>query len=297
MVAPVPPSSSSSIPVPSERQALDWSLVLVSQGIESLPEQDEASAGWRLVVAPTDYSRALRVLRLYRRENPEHAWQRLLPWPALIFDGRCLVVLLGMVLLFVVEAAGRGDLRVMGRMDNLALRSGDWWRPLTAVTLHADLGHLAANCGIGFLFLGLAMGAFGPGVGLLASYLAGVAGFAAGFLLLPDSHRSVGASGMILGALGLLTAQWVSLVRHGLTARQLAARGVVSGCLLLILLGLNPAGNTDVVAHAAGFVAGLALGAVLAFLPTPWVRSGWLNLVAVLTFAALVVGAWATAIQ
>jgi membrane associated rhomboid family serine protease len=202
-----------------------------------------------------------------------------------------------MVLLFAVEAAGRGDLRAMGRMDNLALRSGDWWRPFTAVTLHADLGHLAANCGIGFLFLGLAMGAFGPGVGLLASYVAGLAGFGVGVFLMPDSYRSVGASGMILGALGLLTAQWVSLVRHGLTARQLAARGVVSGCLLLILLGLNPAGNTDVVAHAAGFAAGLGLGAGLAFLPSRWVRSGGVNLVAAAAFAACVLLAWARAIQ
>jgi rhomboid protease GluP len=295
MSAPVPDCSS--IPVHSERQALDWSLVLVSQGIESLPERDEVSEAWRLVVAPPDYTRALRVLRLYRKENPEGAWQQSWPWPALIFDWRCLVVLLGMVLLFVVEAAGRGDLRWMGRMDNLALRSGDWWRPLTAVTLHADLGHLAANCGIGFLFLGLAMGAFGPGVGLLASYFAGVAGFVAGVFLLPDSYRSVGASGMILGALGLLTAQWVSLVRHGLSGRQLAARGVVSGCLLLILLGLNPAGNTDVMAHAAGFTAGLALGAILAFLPGRWVRSPWVNLLAAAVFAALVLVAWARAIQ
>lgn len=295
MSAPGPDSSS--IPVPSERQALDWSLVLVSQGIESLPERDEMSAAWRLVVAPTDYTRALRVLRLYRAENPERSWQQPWPWPALLFDWRCLVVLLGMVLLFVVEAAGRGDLRAMGRMDNLALRSWDWWRPLTAVTLHADLGHLAGNCGIGFLFLGLAMGAFGPGVGLLASYLAGVAGFLAGVFLMPDTYRSVGASGMVLGALGLLTAQWVLLLRHGLTPRQLAARGVVSGCLLLILLGLNPSGNTDIVAHAAGFVAGLGLGAGLAFLPSRWVRSAWLNLAAGTLFAALILIAWARAIQ
>ncbi|MFM1770571.1 MAG: hypothetical protein RJA22_3100 [Verrucomicrobiota bacterium] len=292
-----PPGPAPCIPVHSERQALDWSLVLVSQGIESLPERDGASDGWRLVVAPADYTRALRVLRLYRTENPAPGWQQALPWPALVFDWRCLIVLLGMVLLFVVEAAGRGDLRAMGRMDNLAVRSADWWRPLTAVTLHADLGHLAANVTTGLVFLGLVMGAFGPGVGLLASYLAGVAGFAVGLALLPDDYRSVGASGMILGALGLLTAQWFVLLRHGLTGRQLAVRGLASGCLLLVLLGMNPSGNTDLVAHAAGFSGGLVLGAVLALLPGRWIRSHWVNLASAALFTILVLVAWSWAIQ
>jgi len=295
--APYMETTATSIPANSERQAMDWSLVLVSQGIEPVIERNGEAAGWRLVVEPPDYERALRALRLYRVENQSPAWQQTLPWPALVFDWRCLVVLLGMVLLFVVEATGRGELRSMGRMDNLALRSGDWWRPFTAVTLHADIAHLAANCTTGLIFLGLAMGAFGPGVGLLSAYVAALGGFGAGLFLLPDTHRSLGASGMILGALGLLTAQWFALLRHGLSARQLVARGVLSGCLMLVLLGLNPNGNTDIVAHVAGFLAGLGIGAVLSLLPARFVRSDWLNLVSAVLFLAIVLGAWRRALQ
>ena len=62
------------------------------------------------------------------------------------------------------------------------------------------------------------------------------------------------------GALGLLAAQSFTLLRHGLTPRQLAARGVLSWCLLLVLLGFSPARNVDVLAHVAGFVAGVETG-------------------------------------
>lgn len=290
---PVP----TAIPAASERQALDWSLVLVSQGIETVIEREAEAGPWRLVVEPPDYDRALRVLELYRSENGRAPWRQALPWPALVLDWRCLIVLLGFVLLFAVEAAGRGDLRAMGRMDNLALRSGDWWRPFTAVTLHTDFAHLAGNVVTGLLFIGLAMGAYGPGVSLLGAYCAGVGGFGASLLLLPAQHLSLGASGMVLGALGLLTAQWFALLRHGLTGKQLAARGLTSGVLLLVLLGVSPASHVDVLAHVAGFLSGLFVGAVLAFLPPRLVRSGWTNALAGLLFAAMVLVPWRRAME
>jgi len=278
------------IPATSERQAMDWSLVLVSQGIESVIERDAESGRWQIVVSPPDVSRAVNAIRLYTLENRRRRWQLAVPGTGLLFDWRCLACLLFFVVVFTFEATGRGNLRAAGVMDPDLVRAGQWWRVFTAVTLHADVAHLAANVTTGVLMLGLVFGAYGPGVGMLGSYLAGVLAFVAEVFLLP--RPSLGASGMVLGALGLLTAQWIALVRHGLTAGQFAMRGVVSGCLLLVLLGLSPEERVDVFAHVAGFLAGLGLGTGLAWLPPVVLRGAWMDRVALAATALLVFGPW-----
>ena len=42
---------------------MDWSLVLVSQGIETTIDQAEDGGGWGLLVAAPDYGTAIRVIR------------------------------------------------------------------------------------------------------------------------------------------------------------------------------------------------------------------------------------------
>jgi membrane associated rhomboid family serine protease len=288
---------SAAIPVRTERQAMDWSLVLVSQGIESTIERDPEADLWRLVVDAPDYTKALRTLRQYRVENRHQVWRQQLPWTGLVFDWRSVVPLAFIVFLFAVEATGRGALQGAGMMDNRAVHAGQWWRLFTAVTLHGDLAHLAANVTTGLLLLGLAMGAVGPGVGLLAAFLAGAGGNLAGLLFYPDAHRGLGASGMVMGALGLLAAQWLTLLRHGLSPRQLVLRGVLSGCLLLVLLGFSPEHNVDVLAHVAGFGTGLALGTALALCPRNVLHGEWVDRTALVVVAGLAGTSWWLALR
>ncbi len=87
-------------------------------------------------------------------------------------------------------------------MDGAAVAHGQWWRLFTAIWLHADLAHLATNATIGLLLLGLAMGRYGTGAGLLAAYLAGAGGNLVAGLISLQPHRSLGASGMVIGCLG-----------------------------------------------------------------------------------------------
>jgi len=283
-------SSAAIIPVASEQKAMDWSLVLVSQGIESTVQHDAEFGRWQLVVSPADVSRAVNALRLYTLENRRRRWQLAVPGTGLLFDWRCVVCLLFFVMVFAFEATGRADLRRAGVLDPELVRAGQWWRVFTAVTLHADVSHLVANVTTGVLILGLVFGTYGPGLGMLGSYLAGVLAFLGELYFVP--RQSLGASGMVLGALGLLTAQWVALVRHGLTPRQFAVRGILGGCLLLVLLGLSPEEQVDVFAHVAGFGAGLAIGAVLAWLPPMIRRSVWMDGVALGATVVLVFVPW-----
>lgn len=283
------------IPVRSERQAMDWSLVLASQGIETAIERAPEEDRLFLAVNPLDRERALGSIRQYEQENRRRRWQRPVRWTGLLMDWRALFCLLPLFVFFILDdMAGSIDFKTTGLMDSAAVRSGQWWRLFTAVTLHADLGHLASNFTTGVLLLGLAMGSYGVGKALLASFLAGAGGNLAAFLLLGVPHRSLGASGMVLGALGLLTMHSFKLWHQGEDYRRLVGRAVGAGLLLLVLFGLNP--RTDVTAHVGGFITGAVLGLVLVFLPVKWTESrvadaiaGWLCLV-------LVLATWARAL-
>lgn len=283
------------IPTRSRQKALDWSLVLLSQGIESTIERAEDGASWALGVRPSDLERAIQVLRQYKVENRAPAWRQPLPWNELIFDWRSLAWFLLLLMIFAGQQSPDSPFTSAGLMDTQAVRSGQWWRLFTAVTLHRDLAHLVSNMTVGLVLLGLAMGSFGSGVGLLGSYLAGAAGNVVGLLLYSGAHRSLGASGMVFGALGLLTGQMSARLRAGLTPRQVAVRGILSGILLLVLFGLNP--DSDVIAHLGGFGMGGILGAILARWPQHGAKPIAVNRVAEVLCAALVGVTWWLALR
>ncbi len=180
--------------------------------------------------------------------------------------------------------------RAAGIMDAAALIHGEWWRLFTATWLHADLAHLAANLLFGFLFLGLVMGRYGPGVGLLAAYVAGVGGNGLTWLVYDQTHRGLGASGVVMGALGLLAIQSLPILkRPNSNMFRLFAGSVLAGFLLFVFVGTSP--GTDVVAHLGGFITGLLLGLLLTLAPRH-IQRPWTNLTAGILFAALVVLPW-----
>ncbi len=247
------------IPACSMGQAMDWSLVLVSQGIESAIEQDEE--GWGLLVAPHEVETARTAIRLYEAENRKQPWRQEVFHSGLLFDWACVGWALAVVSFFWLQTADP-RLQDAGIMDARAVLRGEWWRLFTAVWLHGDLGHLAMNLAIGLPLVGLALGSCGSGTGFLAALFAGVLGNLATLVFSSGQHLSLGASGVIMGALGLLTAQWLSLRHCTPAVGRLAIGGLGGGLMLFALLGLSP--GTDVVAHAGGFVGGLLIGAVIA---------------------------------
>lgn len=276
---------------------MDWSLVLVSQGIETIIERDSGTGHWGLVVSQPDYPRAVGALRQYCHENRHRVWRREVPGTGLIFDARALVWIVVLVFVYALDDASGGRLREHGLMDSAAIYDGAWWRLFTATQLHGDLVHLATNATTGFLLLGLVMGAFGTGWGLLAAFLAGVGGNLAGLVLLPETHRSLGASGMVMGALGILTGESVAVLREGVAPRRVIGRALAGGFLLLVLWGFSPDPRTDVVAHVGGFLGGIAIGGVMSWLPAGWLRSVRLNLLAGAAVAALVTVTWWLALR
>jgi membrane associated rhomboid family serine protease len=179
-------------------------------------------------------------------------------------------VVFGLVLFFVAYAVAGGLWRLdafdVGAIDAARVKSGEWWRAWTALTLHVDAAHLATNLFAGVWFGYLAARQLGSGI----TWLLGVVG--AGFanlvesLLGPASHRAVGASTLVFAVLGILAAySWRE--RLGIPQRWARRWGpLVAGVLMLGWTG-SEGERTDVVAHVLGFLMGTGLGVVAAL---PW---------------------------
>lgn len=253
------------IPIRSEKQSMDWSLALASQNIVCAIRPPRDGMGWALEVDPADAGAALRTLRQYHLEN--RSWREAFA-PA---DGAMAfhwAALPWCLLLLIVDYAARAPgsrLGLMGSFQTRATAAGEWWRPLTATFLHSGPDHLAANLATGFVLLGLAMGRFGGGAALLATLLAGVGGNLLAWLGRGTDYTGLGSSGVVMGALGMLTVSMVTDGRAHRLAPASVMRGFMGGTALFILLGTSP--DSDVLAHAGGFLCGAILAVMLGLLP------------------------------
>ncbi|HXR06777.1 MAG TPA: rhomboid family intramembrane serine protease [Candidatus Acidoferrum sp.] len=280
------------IPARSRREVMDWSLVLASQEIEAMIVRTEA--GWGLAVEEGDYERAQAALGQYRTENRGWRWKQRLPGSGLVFHRGAVVWAAGMAAFYYWTMVAFPQLQGAGIMDNEKVAAGQWWRLFTAITLHENLPHLAANALTGLLLLGLAMARYGPGVALLAAFIAGAAGNGLDLLIRSDDSQSLGASGMVTGALGMLSVHSFSLWRKYRAARILIMRGAAAGFLILVLIGFAP--GSDIAAHVGGFLAGAVIGLALnAARPAAW-QGGWVNVAGALALAALLAVAWREAL-
>ena len=248
---------------PSAREADRLALVLAAMGIAS--RQVPMPLGVGLFVAAPDAAQARHELAAYEHENAPR--RRAMAAPKRLHEAWPAALAYALLLLFFFGAARRDlwgiDWLQAGAVQAGLMRAGEWWRAVTALTLHLDHGHLVGN-----LFAGAAIGTvaaqlLGPGLAWLAILLAGsLANLLAALLRAPD-HAAIGASTAVFAALGIVSAftrqrRWL---QRDLRLRRLAPLG--AGVLLLAYLGFGGE-RTDVGAHVAGFAVGLACGWALA---------------------------------
>lgn len=190
-----------------------------------------------------------------------------------------------------------------GEIASIAIvAKGEWWRLLTALTLHGDLSHLLANMAAGLLFAGFLIPQLGNGgISWLAILASGMLGNALNaWFYGTRNHLSIGASTAVFGALGLLVGLEV-LSRFSsprTRGRWQLILPVGAGLGLLAFLGTgNEHGRTDLMAHLWGFIAGLILSVFARIArirerssaPLAW-ASGILSLV-------ILAGAWLCALR
>jgi rhomboid protease GluP len=271
----------------------EFSLVLEAKAIEH--EIFESGGSWVLGVPGALAHRAYEEMSRYSAERSVPRETPRYPEP---FAGAALGGF-GYVLILLITAycAGAGVLGVdwlsAGSLD--AGAASEWWRALTAMTLHLDQEHLLGNLLFGVV-AGVAAGRLlGPGVAWASIVGAAALANYGEILIAPSSHRAVGASTAVFAALGLLAGlAW----RQRLTLRErrwYRWAPLIAGVCLLTLLGAGNA-HVDVLGHALGFLTGVGVGWVYARAEIPRSRSNRLQIATGAGAVLLLGAAWLAAL-
>ncbi|MDD5707939.1 MAG: rhomboid family intramembrane serine protease, partial [Kiritimatiellae bacterium] len=269
------PADAEALHPANQQQALEWLLVLAAM---ATPHQlGRHGDAWTISVARADAPFARAQLDAYERENC--GWpppEPVLP-PAVQRSGWSAVwvaaMLVSLYAWFGPYHAGHAALN-SAACDSRRVLAGEWWRIVSAMGVHADLGHLGANLVAVLAFGWPAATSFGGGVAWLGALVAAAAANAAGAWL-PDTPRiSLGASTGTFALLGMLAGRRLGMAlgagrRKGGNRPALAPWRVEwlrSGILLpvgvglaaFVVLGMSP--ESDLTGHFLGLAGGMLLG-------------------------------------
>jgi rhomboid protease GluP len=134
----------------------------------------------------------------------------------------------------------------------------EWWRLVTAMFLHAGLLHIGFNM-MALMQLGPPLEeVYGSARYLFFYVVTGAFGF---LVSSATGHFSLGASGALLGLVGLLLA--ITTKRGGAYMREMRSR-LITDVVILFALGFSGFMAMDNFAHGGGLAAGFLLGKLFA---------------------------------
>lgn len=253
-------------PVPNVHKLEEWSLVLKSQeirhGVTARPD------GYYVTVQGRDADRSVAVLQAYEDENKDFR-PRVRPRERLPFAESAAgpAIAAAMIVLFAITGpvAMRSGWFAAGTADAARILHGEWYRAITALTLHADLAHVLGNALAGAVFLGFLFRRLGAGRGAFLVLVAGTLanlGNAALHAAMHQPHRSIGASTAVFATVGVLAATQLTL-DHAAGVRKWTDRvgPVVGGLALLGMMGSSA--QSDLWAHFLGLLAGVVVGLIV----------------------------------
>jgi rhomboid protease GluP len=278
----------------SRHACAEVALVLEAVGLR--PVVHELDGAWVIVVAAHDAPQARGEIAAWLAENRPRPEQPDRPASGQARAGvAAYVAIVVLVALAVGNYAFDRDWLEAGRIHGAAMLGGEWWRALTALTLHADLEHLAANVFFGGVFGWFAGRYLGSGVAWLLILLAGACGNVVNVLVLGAGHRAIGASTAVFAALGLLGALgWAG--RRGSRRGRIYRWGPVVAAVALLAYTGAGGERTDIGAHLWGFAAGLGAGALAERIPRPLLERGAIQLATGFAALGLLVVAWTVAL-
>jgi membrane associated rhomboid family serine protease len=277
----------------SGRRIHNWLLVLEARGVPCRAER--RGFGWQLLVPDDRFEAAMEELRRFEAENRN--WPPPLPPQVPFADNRLATVSVLLLLatfhnLTLLDLSGDRpvDWITLGNAHAELILAGQWWRPITALTLHTGWLHLLGNLTLGGIFIVRLCHHLGSGLAWSLLLAAGFLGNLANACLQQPDHRAVGASTAVFGAVGLLAA--LSLVNFRNQLRRRWPLPVAAALGLLALLG-SEGERTDLGAHLFGFVFGILLGLAAGLLLERFGRPGrGLNVLLALVSTGVVLGAW-----
>jgi rhomboid protease GluP len=242
----------------SSYQATLWSLVLLSAGI---PHLNREEGGDYLVMAPeSQLAEAEREIGRFEEENRNWPPKKFLgPLAGKVADNHPpTVLLMGALLIFhgiTGPFSSHSNWFMSGAVDSKAiLAGGEWWRLVTALTLHSDSVHLLGNLLIGGTVIHFLSRLLGTGLGWFMLVMAGTLGNLINVIARGPGHISVGFSTAVFAAVGILC---------GCNLKHFTLRAVLlplgAGAGLLAMLGTS-GDRTDLGAHLWGLLVGLVFG-------------------------------------
>lgn len=147
----------------------------------------------------------------------------------------------------------------MGATFPFAIFYGNqWWRLVTAMFLHGGLIHIGFNMMVLMDVGPVVEEVYGSARYLFLYIVTGICGY---LLSSYFGHQSVGASGAILGLIGLMIA--ITTKRGGSAMQSLRSR-LISWVVMIFVLGFLPGLGVDNWAHFGGLASGFGLGKVFA---------------------------------
>ena len=167
------------------------------------------------------------------------------------------VLTAAVVVIFLLQQTGVSQLTQDGLTFGPLVAEGEWWRLVTGGFLHANIMHIGFN---GYLLYQLGR-MIEPALGrsrFLAVYCAGLAGGAAGVMLLAWDQPTLGASGAVFGLMG---AAMVLLRRRGINPwqTQIGSLVVLNLVITFVVPQISIGGHLG--GLAGGALAALALAA------------------------------------
>jgi len=217
-----------------------------------------------ILVAANDAERASHHLSAYLAENRD--------WPPKALPADEIptgiqpptILVIGALMLFysvtgqwnshsIWFATGTGD-------SSAIIHGGEYFRLVTALTLHADLTHLLGNCFIGGFLLHFFCRLVGSGMGLAATLTAPVMGNTVNVYLHGDGHLFVGFSTAVFATIGMLV--MASYRNKKNLSRLQLVLPFMAGAALLAMLG-SSGERTDLGAHLFGLLSGIIIGRIL----------------------------------
>jgi rhomboid protease GluP len=235
-------------------------LVLTAAGINHRVDT-AAAEGWRIYVPLSSRAQALAELAAYRQENLN--WPQPPAEPAQftpLFRAMSLLVTAGLALFYGLTGGWQdaSPWFARGAGDSAAiLQQGEWFRLVTPLTLHADVGHLLSNCLLGAILLHFFFHLTGNGLGLLALLASATLGNLLNVLAHGPGHHFVGFSTGIFSVIGMLC----SISFTGRSNRPVLHTflPLMAGLALLAFLGAGGE-RTDLGGHLFGLLSGLICG-------------------------------------
>jgi membrane associated rhomboid family serine protease len=247
------------IAAPDKKTAREYSLLLDSLEIENNAVFRWNS--WQIEVSMADYDKAKSEIDHYEKAgriekiHNKFAHIRFQKVDYTIFCTT--LILLAAFHIFIYEFDHLELIRA-GRSSAAAITEGEFFRAVTALTLHGDYKHLFSNIIFGGIVLWALSTMTGTGSALLFALFTGFAGNLMNAFFYGSAHNSIGASTSVFGVIGVLAGlQFFDSFRE-----KKLGRWIPFGAALGLLAMLGSSEKSDVLAHLFGFVAGLPAGTI-----------------------------------